>query len=76
MNTAGILIIPETVVPSDNVAVSKGDIVKDGGKSMPKLCKIFTKYLDHDMATVAAPTAYSSTKSQPIIQAINLPMVT
>src|ERR1041384_4270958 len=33
------------------------------------------KYWLHEMATVAAPTAYSSTRSHPMIQAMNSPIV-
>ena len=33
------------------------------------------KYWLHAIATVAAPTAYSSTRSQPIIHAMNSPIV-
>ncbi len=42
---------------------------------MPNHSSTRLKYSLHAMATVAAPTAYSSTRSQPMIQATNSPIV-
>ena len=43
---------------------------------MPKYSSTLLKYSLHAMATVAAPTAYSSTRSQPMIHATSSPIVT
>ncbi len=45
------------------------------GRSSPQPCSRDATYCDQDTATVAAPTAYSSTRSQPMIHATNSPRV-
>ena len=60
-----------TIPPS----LSHGPCKSAVGISIPKLCKNLETYCDQLAATVAAPRAYSKTKSQPIIQAINSPIV-
>src|SRR5438105_12350827 len=45
------------------------------GKLMPTSCRNDTTYPDQPIATVTAPSAYSSTRSHPIIQAISSPSV-
>ncbi len=42
---------------------------------MPKLLSSDTKCPDQPTPTVAAPAAYSSTRSHPMIQAMNSPIV-
>ena len=49
--------------------------VSDAGSAMPKSLSRLTKYPDQPTPTVAAPTAYSSTRSQPMIQATSSPIV-
>ncbi len=45
------------------------------GSAMPKMPSTFWKYPDQPLATVAALTAYSSVRSQPITQAKSSPSV-
>src|SRR3989440_10966701 len=45
------------------------------GTSSPTSCRNDTTYPDQPMATVTAPSAYSSTKSQPMIHANSSPSV-
>src|ERR1041385_5286632 len=52
-----------------------GAAVNETGRWMPKFWSRATKYEDHPAPTVDAPIAYSSTRSQPMIQAMNSPMV-
>src|SRR5882724_6162837 len=54
---------------------SKGDESTESGKSIWNECRIETKVEDQLTATVAAPTAYSSTNAQPMIQASSSPTV-
>ena len=72
---AGTFTKPDTVEPSASLADSKGDITSWAGRCSPYLPRNLIKYCDQLMATVAAPTEYSSTRSQPIIQAKSSPMV-
>ena len=72
ITTAGTFMIPEMSVPG---MVSKGECVHWYPSSMPKKPRTRLKYSVQAMATVEAPTAYSSTRSQPMIQATNSPMV-
>src|SRR5882724_219125 len=74
-NTAGRLMKPWMVVPSVRRTCCHGEAKRAGGRLMPKLCNKATRVADQPMETVAAPTAYSSTRSQPMIQASNSPMV-
>src|ERR1700754_666689 len=71
MSAAGRLIMPLTTSPLAALAVSKGDSVNCGGRYRSNQDKNLVKYCDQLMATVAAPTEYSSTRSQPMIQAKN-----
>src|ERR1700676_2798575 len=75
MNTAGRLMKPWMVVPSVRRTCCHGEATRAGGRLKPKLCRSATKVADQPMETVAAPTAYSSTRSQPMIHASNSPMV-
>src|SRR3712207_3894881 len=43
--------------------------------SRPTRASTFCRYCDQPLATTAAPTANSSTRSQPMIQAMNSPKV-
>src|SRR2546422_9648752 len=52
-----------------------GDAARCGEIVMPKLLSSETKWPDQPTPTVAAPAAYSRTKSQPMIQATISPMV-
>src|ERR1043165_4508153 len=70
MTIAGMLTMPLTP-PMD----SNGEWRNSYGMSHPTYPSTRLKYSLHAIATVAAPTAYSSTRSQPMIQAISSPMV-
>jgi hypothetical protein len=70
--TAGRFMMPCT--PSGEVW--KGEWYHWYGKWIPTYSSTFSKYSLHAMATVAAPTAYSRMRSQPMIQATNSPIVT
>jgi hypothetical protein len=52
-----------------------GALVRLAGRWIPKLLKRLTRWPDQPTPTVAAPAAYSSTRSHPMIQAISSPMV-
>ncbi len=52
-----------------------GELVRVGGKVIPKSLSRLTKWPDQPTPTVAAPAAYSSTRSHPMIQAISSPIV-
>src|SRR3954454_3981517 len=47
----------------------------DDGSGTPRSPSSWLKYPDHPTETVAAPSASSSTRSQPMIQAMNSPNV-
>ena len=64
-NVAGTLKMPP----------SAGQALHAVGSDTPISFSIMQKYLLHDMLTVMAASAYSNTKSQPITQATNSPMV-
>src|SRR5580704_7828081 len=74
MITAGVLAMPWTMVPSGNLSASNGPATNCGGRLMPNVCRSETTYADQLMETVDEPTAYSSTRSQPMIQASHSPM--
>lgn len=65
IKAAGRLMIPP----------SQGQEVKSEGRYIPISSSSFTKYLLQLILTVADATAYSRTRSQPMIQAINYPIV-
>src|SRR5262245_40985699 len=88
MNTAGMLIsAPVRLRPAwaqpgaaieptcDAVHHMVVELVRDAGRWMPKRLNRSTRWPDQPTPTVAAPAAYSSTRSQPMIQAISSPMV-
>src|SRR6266513_4689510 len=52
-----------------------GEAARCAGIVMPKLLSSETKWPDQPTPTVAAPAAYSSTRSHPMIQAMNSPIV-
>src|ERR1044071_9479502 len=70
MNTAGMFMIPWTPSPDSN-----GEWRHWYGMPNPMTSRILLKYSLHAIATVAAPTAYSSTRSQPMIHATSSPIV-
>src|SRR5947199_10517304 len=57
------------------VQKSNGAWVSLAGTWMPRKSSRLRKCPDHPTPTVAAPIAYSSTRSQPMIQATTSPMV-
>ena len=69
-SSAGTFMMPLT--PS---IVSNGEWRHWYGMSMPTYSSTLLKYSLQAMATVAAPTAYSRTRSQPMIQATSSPIV-
>src|SRR5207237_3278559 len=52
-----------------------GDAARCGGIVMPSWPRSDTRWPDQPTPTVAAPAAYSSTRSQPMIQATSSPIV-
>jgi hypothetical protein len=72
---AGRLTRPVTVAPSASVTLSNGETTSRAGRLSPQSCSSDTTYRDQLTDTVAAPTAYSSTRSQPMIHATISPMV-
>src|SRR5438552_11465946 len=75
MTTAGRLKMA-VVVPSAQVTSVPRAAESAHGKSMCKAVrKNDTTYPDQPIATVTAPSAYSSTRSQPMIQANSSPSV-
>src|SRR5437879_8776663 len=52
-----------------------GAAVSPAGSLRPKFPSRLTKWPDQPTPTVAAPAAYSSTRSQPMIHAISSPIV-
>ena len=87
MNTAGRLIqapvkfspaCPQPAAPAAacaSVHHCVGDAESCAGIVMPKRPSSETRWPDQPTPTVAAPAAYSSTRSQPMIQATSSPMV-
>src|SRR5688572_7821765 len=72
MITDGTFIMPET---PDTGSVSKGECDHWYGIRMPNHSSTRLAYSLQAMATVAAATAYSRIKSQPMIQATSSPIV-
>src|ERR1700704_4268252 len=60
---------------SPAVQKSNGACVSLAGTWMPRKSSRLRKCPDHPTPTVAAPMAYSSTRSHPMIQATNSPIV-
>ena len=75
ITTAGRLATPWIRDPSARISASNGESANCRGNAQPSWSQNFTKYADQLTATVAAPMAYSMTRSQPMIQASNSPMV-
>src|SRR5476649_2517477 len=73
MATAGMFMMPCVPVPA---IVSSGEWLHSYGTGLIWMMRsrLFIYWL-HAIATVAAPTAYSSTRSQPMIQATSSPIV-
>src|SRR5688572_18608326 len=67
--TAGRFMTPRTIEPSASFTCSNGDANKVGGRAIPKSLSMDCSVADHPTDTVAAPTAYSNTRTQPMIQA-------
>ena len=72
MKTAGMLMIPCAPV---SCATSNGECAHWYGMRRPNHSSTRLKYSLQAIATVAAPTAYSSTRSQPMIHATSSPIV-
>ncbi len=75
MSTAGRLNTAVVVAPLASVITVPGAALSAAGKVIPMSCRKLTTYPDHPTATVAAPSAYSRMRSQPMIQATNSPSV-
>ena len=75
MIAAGTLNTPVTVLPSRSATNDPGGPVSAAGKLMPMSCRMLTKLPAQPTAIVDAPRAYSSTRSQPMIQANSSPSV-
>src|SRR5262249_10217735 len=75
MIAAGTLNTPATVLPSGSATRDPGGPDNAAGKWIPMSCRMLTKFPDHPTAIVAAPSAYSSTRSQPMIHANSSPSV-
>ena len=74
--SAGTFITPCAVtVPLASRSASNGEWHHPYGISVPKYSSSLFRYSLHAMPTVAAPIAYSSTRSQPMIQAMSSPIV-
>src|SRR5262249_5642421 len=73
MTIAGMFMMPATPVAGS--VASHGECDHSYGTCMPKYSSTLLKYSLHAIATVAAPTAYSSTRSQPMIHATSSPIV-
>ena len=71
MNIAGMFMMPCDAVHRSRTA--NGAIAY--GTFNPMYSRMRLKYSLQAIATVAAPTAYSSTRSQPMIQATSSPIV-
>ena len=75
MMTAGRLKTAVMVDPSARVTAVPRAADSAGGTVIPMSLRNETTYPDHPIATVTAPSAYSSTRSQPMIQATISPSV-
>jgi hypothetical protein len=74
-STAGKLKIAVTDEPSASATTVPGAALIAAGSEIPKSRKRLATLPDHPTATVAAPSAYSRIKSQPMIHAMNSPSV-
>jgi len=76
MTIAGMLTMPVAVTaPLASVRCSSGEWHHSYGTCMPTYSSTLLKYSLQAMATVAAPTAYSRHRSQPMIHATSSPIV-
>ncbi len=81
LTSAPVRLSPEWAHPARPEATSLavhqavGEFVSVAGRVMLKWESSDTKCPDHPTATVEAPAAYSSTRSQPMIQATSSPIV-
>src|SRR5262245_29825151 len=73
ISTAGKLNTAVTDEPSASLTPVPGAALITAGMSMPKSASRLTTLPDQPTATVAAPSAYSRIRSQPMIQAISSP---
>src|SRR5262249_50737841 len=76
MSTAGRLKTAVTVAPPASCTAVPGAALSAAGKLKPSWLSSVTRLPDHPTATVAAPSAYSRIRSQPITHATNSPSVT
>src|SRR2546422_5298629 len=75
MSTAGMLMMASGLQPA-MLMNQQGAAANAGGMSMPaKSCRKLERCPDQPTATVAAPSAYSRIRSQPMIHAMNSPSV-
>jgi len=63
------------MVPSGSATISNGPAIHWEDRLMWNVWSSETTYADQLIDTVADPTAYSITRSQPMIQAIHSPNV-
>src|SRR5688500_3320390 len=75
ITTAGTLNQAVTCEPSASVSTVPRAAAKCGGMWMPRSPRNDTTYPVQPIATVVALSAYSSTRSHPMIQAMNSPSV-
>src|SRR5215211_2356033 len=75
MITAGRLNTAVTVAPSAMATAVPGAALSVAGNCRPIWCSSVTRLPDQPTATVAAPSAYSRMRSQPMIHATNSPSV-
>src|SRR5262249_5312589 len=74
-STAGRLKTAVAVCPSGNAITVPGAALIAAGRWIPKSASRLTTLPDQPTATVAAPSAYSRIRSQPMTQAISSPSV-
>src|SRR5262249_30753615 len=74
-STAGRLKTDVTVAPFANVITVPGAALTMAGNGMPRSLSRLITLPDQPTATVAAPSAYSRIRSQPMIHATSSPRV-
>src|SRR6478672_11075965 len=70
-STAGTLKMAVTGSPPGTWTMVPGAALSAAGKLRPTWCRSVISVPDHPTATVAAPSAYSRIRSQPMTQATN-----
>src|SRR6266571_181203 len=78
MKTITLLVVADSLMPMTSSVVTRAMITTADsahGTSRPISCRNDTTYPDQPIATVTAPSAYSRTKSHPMIQAMISPSV-